>query len=145
MEANPEHPEPNFVEVANLADSLSAESVRACLEMEGIEAVVFDGGLSTMHGWMTNAFGGVKVKVPALQAERARKILATADLELKDDEVPENELLDFSSPHCHRCHSPRVRTRAFWSQPANFLARMLSVFDSTHVTSCRDCGHAWRH
>lgn len=135
----------DFVEVANLADTISAESVRACLEMEGLEARVFDGGVSAMHGWLTNAFGGVKVMVPAAQAERARAILASADLEVGDEVVPEDEIVDFTNPHCPRCHSRRLRTRATWSQPTNGLVRFFALFGSTRVSRCRDCGHAWRH
>lgn len=135
----------DFVEVANLADTISAESVRACLEMEGLEARVFDGGVSAMHGWLTNAFGGVKVMVPAAQAERARAILASADLEVGDEVVSEDEIVDFTKPHCPRCHSRRLRTRTTWSQPKNGLERLFAVFGSTRVSRCRDCGHAWRH
>lgn len=135
----------DFVEVANLADTISAESVRACLEMEGLEARVFDGGVSAMHGWLTNAFGGVKVMVPAAQAERARAILASADLEVGDEVVPEDEIVDFTNPHCPRCHSRRLRTRATWRQPTNGLVRSFALFGSTRVSRCRDCGHAWRH
>lgn len=145
MEPHSETPDlPDFVEVANLPDTISAESVRACLEMEGVEARVFDGGISAMHGWLTNAFGGVKVKVPAVDLERARRILASTDLEVGDEVVPENEILDFSNPHCPRCHSLRIRTRSTWASPRSALMRLLTPFASTRVTLCKACGHAWR-
>ncbi len=145
MEPRSETPDiQGFVEVANLPDTISAESVRACLEMEGIEARVFDGGISAMHGWLTNAFGGVKVKVPASDLERARRILASTELEVGDEVVGDDEILDFSNPHCPRCHSLRIRSRLSWNRSRSVLMRMLAGFVSTRVTRCMDCGHAWR-
>lgn len=146
MQSRPENPDSiDFVEVANLADTISAESVRACLEMEGIDAVVFDGGISAMNGWLTNAFGGVKVKVPAEHAERARKILASTDLEVGDEVVADDEVVDFSKPHCLRCHSRQIRTRTLWNRTPNTFMRLFTAFAYTHVTRCRACGHGWRH
>ncbi|MCB9496657.1 MAG: DUF2007 domain-containing protein [Fibrobacteria bacterium] len=133
-----------LVEVANLADSLSAEAVRACLEMEGIEAHVFDGEISTMHGWMTNAFGGVKVKVPESDAARARALLAQSEFEIGDEVVPDDEVLDPSTPHCPVCHSAQIRTRAWWSLSPHPVIRFFASMGHTRVTLCRSCGNSWR-
>ena len=61
-----------------------------------------------------------------------------------DEVVPENEILDFSNPHCPRCHSLRIRTRSTWASPRSALMRLLTPFASTRVTLCKACGHAWR-
>ena len=87
----------------------------------------------------------MKVKVPAADLERARRILESTDLEVGDEVVGDDEVLDFSNAHCPRCHSPRIRTRTSWNlRSRSVLVRLLSAFASTRVTHCKACGHAWR-
>ena len=139
-------PDPSeLVVVGNYPDALSAEAVRSCLEMERIQAHVFDGLLSTMNGLYTNAFGGVKVMVRRTDYPRARDLLATSNLDLREDPVSARDEISPNGIHCQFCHSPRVRTRSFWSLPQDPLTRFLAkVFSSTTVTLCHDCGSARR-
>lgn len=139
-------PDPSeLVVVGNYPDALSAEAVRSCLEMERIQAHVFDGLLSTMNGLYTNAFGGVKVMVRRTDFPRARDLLATSNLDLRDNPVAEIDEIAPDGIHCQFCHSPRVRTRTTWAMPSEPLSRFLSkAFSRTSVTLCRDCGSARR-
>lgn len=142
----PTPPDPSeLVVVGNYPDALSAEGVRSCLEMENISAWVFDGMLSTMNGLYTNAFGGVKVMVRRTDHPRARDLLATSDLELRDDPVSDVDEITPDGIHCMHCHSPRVRSRTRWNLPHNPLLRGLTnLFTATTVTLCASCGATHR-
>ncbi len=64
--------------VATFALPTEAEMARGLLESNGIQALLRDEGLVGVHPWLSNAVGGVKVVVPAEDAERAREILGDA-------------------------------------------------------------------
>jgi hypothetical protein len=147
MEAPREIPnesnERELVAVGNFQDSLSAEAVRSCLEMEGIEAEVFDGLISaTVYNCV---FGGAKVMVPRCDESRARALLASLDTSVSEDVVPDQDELVPGVAYCPICHSRRVRSRDFWNLPATgwwrFAARW---FFHTSVVRCRACGHSTR-
>ncbi|HKC59812.1 MAG TPA: DUF2007 domain-containing protein [Myxococcales bacterium] len=64
--------------VATFALPTEAEMARGLLESNGIQALLRDEGLVGVHPLLSNAVGGVKVVVPAEDAERAREILNDA-------------------------------------------------------------------
>lgn len=136
---------PGLISVGNYPDTLSAESVRSCLEMEGVAAYVFDGEISSMQGWYTNAFGGVKVMVAKSDKSRAQAILAGSDLVDPDLMVLPQDEISPDSIHCPYCHSPRLRTRETWGLPKDPVQRLLArLFHKTLVTNCPDCGSTKR-
>ena len=135
----------DLVSVGNYPNSLSAESVRSCLEMEGVEAFVFDGEIANMNGLYIAALGGVKVMVAGADRERAEKIIDSMDLSVLDDVVDVEDEISPDGVHCERCHSKKVRTREIWKRGAGSLKRALSrIFRHTRVTRCRDCGFVVR-
>jgi len=71
-------PEEGPLVVATFALPTEAEMARGLLESNGIQARLRDDGLVGVHPWLSNAVGGVKVVVPAQDAERAREILDDA-------------------------------------------------------------------
>lgn len=130
----------NLVEVGNFPDTLSAESVRSCLEMEGIEAYVFDGEISRMQGWNTNAYGGVKVMVAQSDRDRALGFLAKSELEESSEVVSAEDEISPEGIHCPYCHSLRQRTRETWNLPVDPLHRFFTkLFGRTSVKYCLDC------
>jgi hypothetical protein len=136
---------PGLVSVGNYPDTLSAESVRSCLEMEGIDAYVFDGEISRMQGWNTNAYGGVKVMVAKSDKDRALELLAQSELDESSEVVSAEEEIDPEGVHCPYCHSLRQRTRECWNLPVDPLQRFLTrMFRKTLVSYCPDCGMAKR-
>jgi len=64
--------------IATFSLPTEAEMARELLEQNGIAAVLRDEGLVGVHPWLSNAVGGVKVVVPAEDAERAVEILEGA-------------------------------------------------------------------
>jgi hypothetical protein len=136
----------DLVSVGNYPNSLSAESVRSCLEMEGVEAFVFDGEIANMNGLYIAAFGGVKVMVARSDREKAVKIIDSMDLAVLDDVVDADDEIEPGGIHCDKCHSKRVRTRDFWRLPKDSVPRFLAkAFGKTRVTRCRDCGFVVRN
>jgi ribosomal protein L40E len=135
----------DLVSVGNYPNSLSAESFRSCLEMEGVEAFVFDGEIANMNGLYIAAFGGVKVMVARADRERAVKILDSADFSVLDDVVDADDEIAPDGVHCEKCHSKDVRTREFWDLGGGSVSRFVArTFGSTRVTRCRECGFAVR-
>jgi hypothetical protein len=59
---------------------IEAEMIRGMLEAHGMLARVLDGNLISMQPWLNDWAGGIKVVVPAGQAEDARAVLADAGL-----------------------------------------------------------------
>ena len=138
-------PERDLVSIGNYPNSLVAETVRSCLEMDGIEAFVFDGEISNMNGLYTTAFGGVKVMVASSDRDKAEAILGEGDLETPETAVAPQDEIEPDGIHCEMCHSKRVRSRTYWGLPGNPLVRGLSRFCfRTRVLRCRDCGYAAR-
>ncbi|MFL5309721.1 MAG: putative signal transducing protein [Myxococcales bacterium] len=66
--------------VATFALPTQAEMARELLERNGIDARLRDQGFIGVHPWLSNAVGGVKLVVPADDAELAREILEDAGL-----------------------------------------------------------------
>ena len=135
----------NLVSVGNFPDNLSAESVRSCLEMDGVTAYVFDGEISSMQGWYTNAFSGVKVMVAKSDEERAVAILSSSQLVDPDGVVSMDEEISPEGSHCRFCHSQRLRTRETWNLPKNSFRRLMTRFlNKTIITTCQTCGKSVR-
>ena len=135
----------DLVSVGNYPNSLSAESVRSCLEMEGVETFVFDGEISSMNGLYIAAFGGVKVMVARADRERSVKIIDSMDLSVLDDVVDASDEIAPDGIYCEKCHSKDVRTRESWNLPKGSVRRFLArSLGSTRVTRCRDCGYSVR-
>ncbi len=132
-----------LVPVGTYSENISAEAAKSCLEMEGIEAQVFDGLISTAI--YNSVFGGVKVMVARGDLARAQEILSGFESGISEDVVSDQEEITPESVHCPNCHSRKVRSRAWWNLPsgsiAGWVARWLS---HTIVTRCRDCGFAVR-
>ena len=59
---------------------IEAEQIRGLLEASGLLARVLDGNVVSMQPWLSDWAGGIKVVVPAGQAEDARAVLADAGL-----------------------------------------------------------------
>ena len=138
-------PERDLVSIGNYPNSLVAETVRSCLEMDGIEAFVFDGEISNMNGLYTTAFGGVKVMVASSDRDKAEAILGERDLAISEDAVAPQDEIAPDGVYCEKCHSKRVRSREFWGLPKNPTVRGLTRFCfRTRVSRCRDCGYAVR-
>lgn len=81
----------SLVTVATFTTPFEAEIVKGRLEEEGVTAVVRDAEMVTADWTMSQAVGGVKVRVPEAEVERARAILAEEASSEDADPIPEAE------------------------------------------------------
>ena len=73
-------PAPDPLVVATFALPTQAEMARELLERNGIDARLRDQGFIGVHPWLSNAVGGVKLVVPAADAELTKELLEGAGL-----------------------------------------------------------------
>ena len=66
--------------IATFVLPTQAEMARELLERNGIDARLRDQGFIGVHPWLSNALGGVKLVVPAEDAQLAWEILDEAGL-----------------------------------------------------------------
>jgi hypothetical protein len=66
--------------IATFTLPTQAEMARELLERNGIDARLRDQGFIGVHPWLSNALGGVKLVVPAEDAQLAWDILDEAGL-----------------------------------------------------------------
>ncbi len=74
------------VEVYRAANEMEAQVVKGRLESEGIPTLLRREAIGPVFGLSVGALAEVQVLVPALLAERAREILAEADLNAEPEE-----------------------------------------------------------
>jgi hypothetical protein len=92
---------------------------------------------------LSNAVGGVKLKVPAWEADRAREALRPQPrlvVVAEDGETPDGELI------CPRCRSYDVYYRHFSQRVAGvfiLLFGFLIPWRSRRWT-CKQCGYEWK-
>lgn len=109
-----------FVAIAAFEYVSEAEVARLLLEREGVEVQMVDGSLVAMDPFLSGAVGGIKLEVPAKQAETASFILDSFRAAKKKKNVGKPEVtfncdecgksMTFSGnrrggiedcPHCH--------------------------------------------
>lgn len=78
-----------LVTIRTYFDLPIAEVDRGLLASHGIPGVIDDGNLAAMDGLLTTALGGVKLRVPMLERERAVALLAQRMVLTADDEPDE--------------------------------------------------------
>lgn len=81
--------EADLVTVAQFWNPIQANLVRSLLESEGIFVHMWGEHLGTAHMFLSVASGGVRVQVPAAQAEQAKEVIAA--FERGDFSIEEQE------------------------------------------------------
>jgi hypothetical protein len=117
------------------------EAQLACsaLQASGIEAIIADAHIVTANWLLSNAVGGVKVLVPAEDADAAREILdSTAVVQASDR--PETN--DATAIVCPRCGSGDVApvTRGKRLAVLSWLIVSFPLFPVRHRMRCQNCG-----
>lgn len=129
--------------IETFANPWEAELARARLEGEGIAAVVADLHLIGMDWMLSSAIGGVKLKVPEEEVERAKELLGQGAT------LPELRLVteeDRNEPRCPACRSEDVYRR-IWSREGFFLGTIFLGFPLPVLRrrwTCRHCGAVWK-
>lgn len=107
-----------FSKIAVFQYSSEAQIIKSRLEAEGLEVFLFDQFTVDTDPLVSNAIGGIKLKVWAEDEERAIKILQTISEYSLDDYG--NEMI------CPICNSPKVELVTTIRDIKTFLAFLFS-------------------
>lgn len=131
----------DMITIAHYTNPLEAHIARGRLESEGIEAFVADENIVWANWLLSDAVGGVQLRVAMEDSVRARRILG----EVADPEENESEP---AAPHsfsrCPGCGAYTLDTSTLLSRLA-FLSIALVNFPlpfTRQLKHCRQCGHA---
>ncbi len=126
-----------FSKIAVFQYSSEAQIIKSRLEAEGIEVFLFDQLTVDTDPLVSNAIGGIKLKVWAEDAPRALKILQTISQYSLDDDG--EEII------CPICESSKVELytnirdiKSFFSFLFSFLTTALPMY-SRHQYHCNNC------
>lgn len=135
------HLQEEYITVASYTDAVQAHLARGRLEAEGVPAEVADEHYVWADWMMSNALGGVKLRVPERMAERAARILS-------DLEAGEFALADPAQDeeHCPRCGSDAIEASSgSWRLAVLGVHLFQLPLPFTRFSRCcRHCGHRWR-
>jgi hypothetical protein len=132
-----------WVTVASFSQPVDAHLARTRLEAEGISCVVNDEYLVRVDWLLSNAIGGVKLKVPASEAAQARDILRPRPrlVAVADAGVPgDGEMI------CPRCRSDDVYYARYSRRIAGVFIILLGFLVPWRDRrwTCKQCGYAWK-
>jgi DNA-directed RNA polymerase subunit RPC12/RpoP len=122
------------VTVKTFDTSVNAHLFRIELENEGIESFIYDEETITMDPLLSNAIGGIKVKINAKDIERTKEFLAKREEE--------------NNPPCPNCGSKHINknfrsyknTSGILTGIVAFLFMIFPPLFKT-VNKCLDCNH----
>ena len=132
-----------WVTVASFSQPIEAHLARTKLESEGIPCVVGDENLVGVYAFLSNAVGGVKLKVPGYAARQAREALRPRPqlVVVADENDPaDGEMI------CPRCRSYDVYYRRFNQRVAGFFILLLGFLVPWRDRrwTCKQCGYEWK-
>lgn len=90
MTPGPQEAQTDFVTIATCAMPTEAHLLKQTLASAGVTAEIADAHFVQAYSWLGTAAGGVRVRVPAASAARAREVLAefrAGALALEDDDA----------------------------------------------------------
>ena len=135
----------DFVTIATFSQPIEAHIVRTRLEDEGIECFIKDEHLVSVNWLLSNAVGGVRLKVRKEDAERAALIIIG-----EGDDGGEGEAAAAGeaeeSIRCVECGSEDVSFEKFSRRVAIF-SWLLMGFPIPYFKGgwgCNSCGHRWK-
>ena len=112
---------------------------RGLLESHGIPAIVTDHNTVRMDWHYSNAIGGVRLQVPFAQADAARTVLSSEDLNWASEELQQD------CDPCPACKSQR--TRVVWTRRRHaylsWLLIGLPLWRMRISMECDNCGADW--
>jgi hypothetical protein len=132
-----------FVTVATFNQAVEAHLARSKLESEGITCFVNEERFIQVNWLLASAFGSVKLKVLATEAERARNLLRpkprlviVADPQL-DSPRDDGEMI------CPRCRSYDVYDNHLDRRVGTFLGFFRRSWRQRWI--CKLCGYEWKN
>lgn len=137
----------NLVTVATTYDVVEAEFLRGQLEVEGFEVFLADENIVGAYNLLAGAVGGVKVKVPAADAEDAWTLideLRNGAVENLEESADDDAEIDTGWGECEMCASLNLtpeREILGWKWILVFF--MIPAVRAKRKLVCNNCGHYW--
>ncbi|MEE8574740.1 MAG: DUF2007 domain-containing protein [Thermodesulfobacteriota bacterium] len=131
----------NLITVQSYSTPLDAHMAKSRLDAAGIYAVIVDEHTVTMNWLLSNAVGGVKVKVLEEDLQDARLVL-----ELNSLDEPEASEVHECWGACPICSSLDVEY--FTDKRGPFLSWLFLgflAFPAGKKLKCNGCGHIWKY
>jgi hypothetical protein len=131
----------NWITVASFSQPFDAHLARTRLEADGIMCVVSDEYLVRVDWLLSNAIGGVKLMVPAWEADRAKEILRPRPrLVVVADADSTEEMI------CPRCHCDDVYCTRYSPRLAALFVLLFGFLLPWRYLrwSCKQCGYSWK-
>ena len=132
-----------LVVIATTNDIIEAEFLRTHLEAEGFEVYMADNNIVGTHFFLANAVGGIKLKVPAEDAEEAAAFVE----ELRNAEIIEDENFSFEAAwgECPMCESRRVELEKEIVDTSILMILVAGVPTpkTLRKLKCNNCGNIW--
>jgi len=124
-----------FTKIAVFQYSSEAQIIKSRLEAEGVEVFLFDQFTVDTDPLVSNAIGGIKLKVWAEDENKAKNILESISDYSLDDSGQEID--------CPVCGSPKVELLTTAGDIKSFFAFLFSFFTASlpiHTTPQYRCG-----
>jgi len=132
---------PTFRTIARFQYTSEAQIIKGRLEAEGIRVFLQDHVTIDTDPLVSNAIGGVKLKVLADDALKARHILGSIHQYALDDQG--------DKIYCPNCNGYKVELFSTLSNFKSLIAFLVSLISSTlpvytrYKYKCCDCGHTF--
>lgn len=129
----------NLITIKTFDNSLEAHLLKAKLESEGIVSYLFDENMITMNLFYNITLGGIKLKINALDVEKANQIIH--EIEKKQFISDDNRVI--SCPNCHSndLYADFKSLKSFKGFLSFFFAFMLFTYPIyfQRVFKCKNC------
>lgn len=137
----------DWITVASFSQPVEAHLARTKLESEGIACVVSDEYLVRVNWLLSNAVGGVKLRVPSWEAERAREVLRPRPrLVVVPDAEQAREARAAGEMMCPSCRSLDVYYTRFSRRAAGVFWLLFGFIVPwfSRRWLCKQCGYEWK-
>lgn len=131
---DPEFDLEQLVTIETFTSPWEAQLARACLEAEGIEAVIADEHFFRLYGALSNSLGGVRLQVRPESAERAVELLR----ERRPLFYVVDEMEEAAEPATDREPEALVTVGRFYSPWEAHLARTLLESSGIDAVVCEE-------
>ncbi len=118
-----------LIVIATFSQPMEAHLTKARLESEGVECFLDDELTVTTNWLLSNAIGGVKLKVKESDVEKAAEILQQEPVDIDSIEFDEDMETDEDRLQCPKCNSSSDVYYEKYSRRTFFLFWMLHLYE----------------
>lgn len=133
-----------LVTLKTFENAIEAHLLRSRLANEGVTSFIFDENIMTLNPLYNIMVGGIKLKVPDVDFDRAQEILR--DIEGTPFRDENNKVLDCPSCGSNNLYHNFKSFKGVAGAISAILTILLSVFPLyfNSVFRCKDCGHEFK-